>query len=639
MFDLFRSRDKAVRLLLGGLLVIVAFSMLVYLIPGAGMPTTNNSDQIVAEIGKDVVTIQDIDRDLQNKISGRQIPPDVVGVLIPQEIEQMIADRATAYQAQQMGLQVSDEELANTIRSLPNVAGLTPDQYRDFLAQQGFSVQQFEGNLRKQVLITNLVNLAVADGVVVTPAEIEQEYRHSFEKVKLEYVGFSSEKLKSEIKPAADDLKKYYQTHQGMFNIPEARSFQLLVADPMKMSEALQVSDAQIQQYYDAHKDSYRTPERVKARHILFKTTNQSDADIQKTKAKAADVLKQIKGGADFAKLAEKYSEDPGSAKNGGDLGWVVRGQTVKNFETTAFTLKPNEISDLVSTEYGFHIIQVLEKQDARLQPLDSVLKPVIAAAVKGQMVNDKMQTIADQARAELVKAPQSAKEIAGKYGLQFVAVDNHKPGEAIPGLGVDAALDPTVQSLKKGGVSEVTQSGSRLEIAAVTDVIPSRPAEFATVEAQVRNLQLQDAAIRLANDKARQAAEMLKANGGDVQAAAKKLGGDAKTTDQFTRGGAAEGLGSAAQLSEAFDKPVGGIIGPLTVAGQVIVGKVVEKVDPNLSQLPQQRDIILQQLKSKKAQERAELFQDSVVSKLSQEGKIKVHKDVMNRLIARYRS
>ena len=126
-------------------------------------------------------------------------------------------------------------------------------------------------------------------------------------------------------------------------------------------------------EYYNSHKDQYRTPERVHARHILLSTTNKPKDEIPKIQAKAEDLLKQIRGGADFAQLAQKNSEDPGSAAKGGDLGWVVRGQMVKNFEDTVFALKPKEVSNVMTTEYGFHIIQVLEKEPARLRPLDEV--------------------------------------------------------------------------------------------------------------------------------------------------------------------------------------------------------------------------------------------------------------------------
>ena len=638
MFDLFRSRDKAVRLFLGGLLFLVALSMLVYLIPGAGMSTGNRNDQIVAEIGKDdVITVQDIERDIQSKVQGKQLPPDVVGIFIPQEIDFMIAERAVAYEAKRMGFQVSDAELADTIRSLPQIGSLTPDQYQEFAAQQGLSVAQFENNLRTRSAVLALNNLAL-EGVIVTPAEVEREYRRGNEKIKLEYVGFSPDKIKSELKPTPEELKSYFQSRRASFMVPEARSFQMLVADPVKIGEMLQIPDAQLQQFYDSHKDNFRTPERVKVRHILFDTRNKSKEEVAKIRAKAEDVLKQVKSGGDFGKLAEKYSEDPGSAKNGGDLGWVVRGQMVKNFEDTTFSLKPNQISDVVTTEYGFHIVQVLEKQDAHLQPF-SEAKGQIAAEMKKQMVNDKMQDLADSARAELAKAPQNAQQIATKLNLLFVNVENHKPGETIPEIGTDAQLNGAIQGLKKGEVSQVMQSQNKLAVVVVTNVIASRQAEYADVEAAVRSQYLQERATQLATEKAKKAADLMKANGGDLKEVAKSLGGELKTTDSFARGGAAEGLGEAARLAEAFGKPVGGTIGPLNMGSQTIVAKVVERTDADMTKLAEQRDTIVQQLKSKKAEERSELFQDSVVTKLLQEGKIKIHKDVMDRLIARYRS
>src|SRR5579863_1237366 len=171
----------------------------------------------------------------------------------------------------------------------------------------------------------------------------------------------------------------------------------------------------------------------------------------------------------------------------------------VKEFEEAAFTQKPKEIGNLVTTTYGFHIVQVMEKQDARLQPFDEV-KPMIAAELSRQQANEKVQAVADDARAEFAKAPQNGQQIAAKYGIQFVNVDNHRGGEAIPGIGPDPAMDGMIQSVKKGEVTQVTQSGNRLEFALLTNIIPSHPAEFADVENQVRNSVVQEASFRLVN-------------------------------------------------------------------------------------------------------------------------------------------
>ena len=163
--------------------------------------------------------------------------------------------------------------------------------------------------------------------------------------------------------------------------MPETRDLQIIVADQAKVADTIQVTDAQVQAYYNAHRDEYRTPERVHARHILLSTANKPKDEVPKIQAQAEALLKQIKSGGDFAELAKKNSQDPGSAQKGGDLGWVSRGQMVKNFEDAVFTLKPNEISNVVTTEYGFHIIQVLEKQPAHLQTLDEVKPAIISHA------------------------------------------------------------------------------------------------------------------------------------------------------------------------------------------------------------------------------------------------------------------
>jgi peptidyl-prolyl cis-trans isomerase D len=638
MFDLFRSRAKAVRILLGVMLGMVALSMLVYLIPGAGTTTAaNQNDQVVAEIGKDVLTLHDVELGIQNQLRTQQIPPDLVQVIIPQQVDQMVEERAIAYEAKRLGFDVSDQDLANAIRST-QFGTLTPQQYRDAIEQQmGETVGEFENNMRSGLALNALESIAI-EGAVVSPTEVEAEYRRRNEKVKLEYLGFDPAKLASEIKPTPEQLKAYYDRNKNFFTQPETRDVQLIVADQAQVGQSIQVSDAQVESYYNSHKDQYRTPERVQARHILIKTTGKTPAEITQLKAKADDLLKQIKGGGDFAKLAQTNSEDPGSAAKGGDLGWIVRGQMVKNFEDTVFSLKPKEISDVITTEYGFHIIQVMEREPARLRTLVEV-KPEIVGNLRNQQVFDLMQNLADQAHAELVKAPQNARQIADKFKLQFVPVDKFKQGDTVATLGTDPQAPAVIMSLKKGEVSTVMQAGNKLVVAEVTDIHPSHPAEYGEVEAQVRGQYSQQQGMQLVTDKAKKAADLLKTNGGDLKAAAKTLGVEVKSTDFFARNGAAEGIGAASYLGDAFDKPVGSIIGPINAGTQTVVAKIAERQEPDMSKLAQERDALVLALKGKKTAERQVMLRDSILSMLIQQGKVKMHRDVINRLMARYRS
>ncbi len=638
MFDLFRSRAKATRILLGGLLGIVALSMLVYLIPGTGVTAADSSsDQVVAEIGKTTVTVGQVQQQLRNLLQNRQLPPEFAATYIPRLVDQAIADRAEAYEAQQLGLRISDKDLANTLRSQP-FGSLPPDQYQQYVEQQfNLSVPDFEENLRAKMFQDELERLTL-EGIIVPPAAVEAEYRRRNEKIKVDYIGFSAAKLAADMKPTAQQIQDYFTSHAANFTIPETRDVQLIIADQAQVANTIQVNDDQIQAYYNAHRDEYRTPERVHARHILLSITNKPKDEVPKIKAQAEALDKQLKAGADFAELAKKNSQDPGSAQKGGDLGWVSRGQMVKNFEDAVFTLKPNEISDVVTTEYGFHIIQVLEKQPAHLQTLDEV-KPAIITTLKNQTVFDRMQDLTDKAHAELAKTPQNAQQIAMQFGLQFVNIPAYRPGAPIAELPGDKQVGALVQSMKPGEVSDVAQAGNKLAIATVTAVHAPHPATLAEVEDQVRKAFLSEQSTRVAKEKAEQAAELLKHNGGDLKAAANATGAEITSTDFFTSAGAVQGMGPAALLTDYFNKPVGTVFGPLEAANLLVVGTVTGRQDADMSQLAQQRDTLILQLKDKEATDRILLLKDSIMTGLIKSGKIKKHQAVIDRLVAQYRN
>jgi peptidyl-prolyl cis-trans isomerase D len=638
MFDLFRSRAKAVRIMLGAMLGVMALSMLVYLIPGTGVTTAaDTGDQVVAEIGGTSVTVQQIEQQLKTVLQNKQLPPDLAATYIPQLVDQAISERAVAYEAQQLGNRISDRDLADDVRSLP-FASLPPDQYQQYVEQQtGMTVQEFENNVRLNSYESSITNVA-NEGIIVTPAEAENEYRHRNEKIKIDYIGFDPTKMVANLKATPEELSAYFAQNRGFYKLPETRSLQLIVADQTKIAETIQIPDAQVQSYYNSHLDQYRTPERVHARHILLGTSNKPKEEVAKIQAQAEDLLKQIKAGANFADLAKKYSTDTASAPKGGDLGWVSRGQMVKNFEDAVFSLKDNQLSGVVTTEYGFHIIQVLEKQAPHLQTLDEV-KSQIVTTLRNQTVFDRMQDLADQAHAELVKAPQNAQQIATKLNLSFINVARHAAGNPLPDIGSDAQVGASIASMKAGEVSQVLQAGNKLLVAVVTGINPPHPAEQSEVESAVRANYLEVRAVGIAKEKSAQADALIKQNGGDLKAAAKAVGAEVKSTDFFTRTGAAEGIGSAAILGDVFEKPLGTVFGPMSASGQTIIGKVTGRQEIDMSKFAQERDPIVLQLKAKKATEQQGLLQDSVLTDLIQRGKVKKHQQVIDRLIAQYRT
>src|ERR1035441_7912552 len=461
MFDLFRSRDKMVRIFLGALLLVVAASMLMYLVPNYSAGTTS-SDAVIAEIGGDAITLAETQRLIQSTIKGRQLPMDILPTYIPQMLDQMVTDRAMVYEAERLGLQVSDADVAEAIRQM--VPSLFPDgkfvgkeAYAGMLAQQNMTIDQFETDLKRQVLLTRFRDIAV-EGTIVTQSEIEAAFRKKNEKIKVEFVRLTADNYKAETQPTAQEMQDFYKANSARYTSPEKKNLTVLIADQTKMEATVNPADADLQRMYSQNVDAFRTPERVKARHILLKTQGKPASEEAAIKAKGESLLKQIKSGADFAKLAKANSEDPGSGANGGDLGdWITHGQMVPEFDKAIFSLKVGETSDLVKTMYGYHIVKVLAHQDAGVRTFAEV-KSELAAQWKKQRVNDLMQLASDKAPAALQKDPAHPEKVAAEYNMQVVRVDNYSPGMTVPELGQMADFDQAVASLKKG---EVRRQGS----------------------------------------------------------------------------------------------------------------------------------------------------------------------------------
>lgn len=643
MFEFFRSRDKSVRYLLTALLAMVALSMVTYLIPGGpGGGGSNGSDQKVAEICGETLTSRDVIGAIQNATRNKQVPPEMIQNYIPELINQMITERALACQSGKMGFNITDEDLAENIRTmLPNLfqgGKVSSEDYERFLSQNGLTVPDFEKNVRKQMLLTRLRNVAL-EGVIVTPQEVEAEYRRRKESAKVEYFAFNEDKFRPMVNVSAEDVQGYFGKNRVLFKQPERRSFDLLVLDQEKVAANFQVTDADLQNAYSANKDRFRTPERLRIRHILLKTADKKPAEVTVIENKIKDLLKQIKGGADFGELAKKNSEDVGSAVKGGELEWVTRGQTVKNFETAAFGLKPNEMSDVIKTEYGFHILQVLEKQDARLRPFDEV-KAQLLDERKKQGVIEKLQASADQLRAALSKTPADAAQLAQRFGASIYQVKDAAPGDPLQEIGLNKDMDDAVAGLQKGGVTALIPApGSKLAVAVLTGITPSRPSELAEVEAQIRGKLISDKARQMALDKSKELQAQIGTSGGDLRKLATMVGAEVKMTPDFQRDGAVEGLGSATYFADAFTKPIGTIIGPVTVMGQTVVAKVAGQTQADMGQLGTDRDTIVQGLKSRKARSRQDLFEDGLVSELTRQGKVKIYADMIARIRKEFRS
>jgi len=640
---LFHSSAKLTKYLLGGLLLIVAASMVTYLIPNAGLTAANDTgiDNVLAEVGGTTITADQAKAAINRLVTGGQLPRDAVDVYLPQLVDQMIQDRAAIYAFGKMGLRVTDDEV------LAGLMQVYPQYFKDgklvsteqleqgLLSQQSLTLAQGIDEMRRQLLLRKLQNVAFTS-VVVTKAEVDQAIIHKHQTAKIEYIAFPPGKFRDQVKVTPEILQQAYLKNRASYNLPERRSFQVLIADQAKMAESLTVTDAQLRAAYASSMDSFRSPERVKVRHILLMTQGKSDADKKTALTKAQDLLKQVRAGADFAELAKKNSQDPGSAQNGGDLGFIVRGQTVAPFEKFAFSAKPKEISDLVTTEYGYHIIQAMEKEPARVKPFDEV-KDSIAEQLKKQGVNDKMQASMDQARAALLKAPGSAAEVAKQFDLELTTAKDLAIGDPIPSIGASPQISGVLPGMKPNSVSEVlVLPGNKLAVVVLNAITAPKPAEFSEVEAKVRDLYVTTEASRLADLAAKAVAARALA-GGDLEAIAKSEKLEWTKSADFTVNDSITGLGPAAQLLDIFTKPVNSVIGPMSVGGRNIIYKILDRQTPDPNNFSNERDAAIQELKQQKAQAMYGLFQDSLMEQARQDGQLKIHQNAIHQLTADY--
>src|SRR5215472_7036474 len=430
MIRFLQSGNKAAKYILSGFLMIICVGMVVYLIPGfmSSTDASGRSGVVATVAGADIPTTQVAKlaqrqlAQMRAQMRGQEIPEFYVAMVMQQAARNLIQQAEVNYEAQRLGLSVSDREVQDELQQnpmfkqalFPGGQWIGQKQYEALLNQGGTTVADFERSVRDEILQRKLYT-TISAGAVVTPDEVEKTFRDRNLKVKFQYAFLTLDDLKKELKPTEAELKAFYQANQPLYKdtIPEKRQIRYIVLQDKDAESKVVVEPAELQRYYSSHQDAYRTPERVKVRHILIlapkpgpdgKLDPKDQKAVDEARAKAEDVLKQLRAGGNFAELANKYSQDPGNqGKNGGELGWAQRGNFVPEFEKVAFGQAPGQISDLVKTEYGFHIIQTEEKEPARVKPFSEV-KNDIEKIVKAQKVNAYVDQVFNQVQAAAQK-------------------------------------------------------------------------------------------------------------------------------------------------------------------------------------------------------------------------------------------
>ena len=631
------DRNRWIKITMTVILTLICLSMVITLIPGLYSGSAGaNSPDTVASVGGQDITVVEVQRQLNQVSRGQAIPPMLKGLYAKQILDQLVFQRALELEAQRLGIRVTPEEETERIKQiLPTAfAGDTwlKDRYALEVQQRaGMSVEEFETFLRNQMLLDKF-RAIVTDGISVTPVEIEQDFRRRNEKAQIEYALVKPTELAATIHPTDAELNAYYQKNASRYPVPEKRSARYALLDLAKLRARTHVDDAALRAYYNSHIEEYKVQNRAHVEHILFKTIGKTDAEVAEIRAKAQDVLNKAKKGANFEDLAKKFSEDDATKPKGGDLGWIVEGQTVPEFQQTAFSLPKDSISDLVKTQYGFHIIKVLDRETAHTKPFEEVRDAILPILLDEKVRQDANDISNQMAAAVRQSNRQPLEELAKKFNLVLGEAPPVSATDPIGELGSTPDLHQTLSQLRPGELSTPLQAPQGFVILTVKDIQSAHQGTLAEVRDRVLADYQQDQSTELARTKANELAKLAQA-GTPFDKAAKSLGLAVKISESFSRTGTIPDLGSGRQVEAAFGMPVGQVSSAAQVGGNWLVYRVVGHQPVNPAEFATQIDQIRQQLLQTKQSAAFEAFRSALEDRLKKEGKLVINADAMKRL------
>lgn len=635
MWDALREKKIGVRIMLGVVVGILGIGMLLYLVP-QGTNDLNGSDN-VADVGGQPISVVDVQNKLSKSTRGSQIPPALVPIYTQQALDQLVEEKMLALEADRMGLRVSDEEHADLLKKLVPTAFngdtfIGYDRYSaEVQARFQMSVPEFETAVKSSLLQQKFQQL-VTDGITASDDEVRDEFRRENEKIKLDYVLLKPEDLQSKVEVSEADLAAYFDKNKAQYVVPERRTVDYAILTLAQLRQRSEVTEDQEKLYYQSHIDQYKLEDRAHVAHILFKTVGMTDAEAAEVKKKAEDVLNKAKHGGNFADLAKQYSEDSTKDK-GGDLGWIVRGQTVPEFEAAAFSLPKGSISDLVKTQYGFHIIQVLDRETARTQTLDEV-KASIANQLQQEKAEQVGENISNQIADEIRRGGRvPIDDLAKKFNMTTGEAKLVEATEPLPELGNALGLMDSIFHQRVGDVSAPIRTDLGYVVLSVKDVQAAHPATLAEVRDRVTSDYRRGKAVDLAKTRADELAKRAKA-GENFAAVAKGLGLDVKTSEPISRTGSISDLGSAKQFAAAFTLPVGQTGGPTVLGQNWTVYRVAQHDPVNEDDFAKQRAKIEEQVLQRKRQTAYDLFRSALKARLQQEGQLHFNEENLKRLI-----
>ncbi|HKR28333.1 MAG TPA: peptidyl-prolyl cis-trans isomerase [Acidobacteriaceae bacterium] len=619
--------------------------MVIFLVPGIFNEAAASNDTYASIrhggiIGRflpaeETIPAADVQLVAQRMTRGQQIPDALMPYFMQQAGQVVIQQRILLEEANRLGITASDADVRKFLHSgmwgqylFPEGRYIGDTQYAEFVNENfHMSIEKFENEIKQQIISDRLRDL-ITGGVTVSDAEVRESYLKQGTKIKFDYAVLSADDLRKTINPTDTELEAFFKQNAAKYQnkLPETRKIQYIeVTDKNLPGGKPQVTDAEVQKYYNANQQNYRVDAQVKVRHILISVDPNAGAQADAAaKAKAQGILDQLRkdNGKDFAELAKKNSDDPGSKDQGGELGWIKHGVTVPEFDQTAFAQQPGQISGLVKTRFGYHIIQTEEKQDAHLKPLSEVRSSIVDLLTKQKEAQAEQQ-FAQQLATEAQKSGLAA--TAAAHHLKVQTTDFVSAGATLPDIADSGKFLGAAFAAQKSAPPQTVDAGDgAYALFQVTDVNPARTPTFVEYKSHVLDDFRDQQVTSLLARKTNELADRAKAEH-DLAKAAKEVGATIKTSDLVGRDQQVPDVGelSTGEAASLFDLNVGQISGPINNGTTGVVAKIDQKQAPSPEDIAKNFDSTRDTLLNQRRDQMYEVFVSNLVNQYEKAGRV----------------
>jgi peptidyl-prolyl cis-trans isomerase D len=646
MIRFLQTDNRITKALLVVVIGAASVSMVVYLIPGLTGGAASSPDTYAVVYphsysrflsSGDTVSQQRVEQLTRQQLMQRNPQyadnPMIVKLFESQVGQQLVQQQVLLQEAAKLGIRAGNDDVRQYLQTGPTGQVLFPDgkfigkdAYANLIATRlNMSVDDFEDSVKRDIIIRRLQSMITA-GVTVSPQEVRDAYRKQNIKIKFDYAIVSSDDLLKTINPSDSDLETWFKKNAARYAtaVPEQRKITYFAFTPNDVPGGVQQpSQQQIQAYYNAHISEFQQPEQAKSRHILIKVAAGADAKTDAAaKAKAEDVLKQLKAGGDWNALAKKYSDDPGSKDTGGELGFAQRKTMVPEFDNAIFTQKIGDIQ-IVKSQFGYHVVQVEDRQTAHTQPLNEVLPQIQASLIRDGSAQAQ-QNYAQTLTAEAIK--NGLEKTAAAHHLEVVTT------QPVEQTGVIAAL-PSSQGLlskafgsKQGDPPQFAPTGEGYAIFQVTGVQAAHAPAFADWKSHVLDDYRNEQLPALLAAKTRELAEKAK-DENDLAKAAKETGATVKSSDLVGLSGQVPDVGQLGQVApQLFDLNVGAVSGPINAERNGVVARITDKQEPTAAEIEKNLDETRDEMLEQKRNDAFSVFLSGVMDQYKKKGWIRLN-------------